>query len=79
MNQYSELLAPVKAIAHQAGDAIMKVYQGHYCVEQKCDDSPVTEADYAAHEVISKALAELTPGWPVLSEEGEVADFEDRS
>ncbi len=78
-SQYSELLAPVKAIARQAGDAIMKVYQGHYCVEQKSDDSPVTEADFAAHEIISKSLAELTPGWPVLSEEGAVADFEERS
>ncbi len=77
-NKYSELLAPVKAIAHQAGDAIMQIYQGHYCVEQKSDDSPVTEADYAAHEIISTALAELTPGWPVLSEEGEVVGFEER-
>ncbi len=79
MNQYSELLQPVKVIARQAGDAIMKFYQGHYCIEQKSDNSPVTEADVAAHEVISKALAELTPGWPVLSEESEVVDFEERS
>ncbi len=79
MSQYNKLLAPVKAIAHQAGDAIMKIYEGHYCVEQKSDNSPVTEADYAAHEIINKALTELTPGWPVLSEEGELVDFEQRS
>jgi len=78
MIQYSELLQPVTEIAHRAGEAIMVVYQGNYCVEQKCDNSPVTEADYAAHDVISKALAELTPDWPVLSEEGEVPDFEQR-
>ena len=59
MSKYSELLAPVKAVAHQAGDAIMKIYQGHYCVEQKSDDSPVTEADYAAHEVISNYHPDL--------------------
>ncbi|ALP52238.1 3'(2'),5'-bisphosphate nucleotidase CysQ [Candidatus Tenderia electrophaga] len=75
---YSELLEPVKAVAHAAGDAIMKVYQGHYCVEQKSDDSPVTEADYAAHNVIAERLAALTPDWPVLSEEGEAVAFERR-
>jgi len=76
--RYSELLAPVIEIAHQAGEAIMAIYQGHYCVEQKRDNSPVTEADYAAHEVISKYLAELTPDWPVLSEEGVPVAFEQR-
>lgn len=79
MSQYEELLQPVIEIAHQAGDAIMEIYEGHFfCVEQKPDDSPVTEADYAAHEVIAKGLAELTPEWPVLSEEGELPDFEAR-
>ena len=73
---HSDLLQYVVALAHQAGDAILDVYKGHYCVEQKCDDSPVTEADYAAHEVIYKGLSSLTPEWPVLSEEGELADFE---
>ncbi len=78
-SQYGELLEPVIALAHQAGDAILDVYKGHYCVEQKSDDSPVTEADYAAHEVIYKGLTALTSDWPVLSEEGELADFEERS
>lgn len=73
--QYSDLLEPVKAIAHQAGDAIMEIYDGLYCVEQKPDNSPVTEADYAAHNVIAAGLAQLTPDWPVLSEEGDAVDF----
>ncbi len=77
-SQYSELLEPVKAIAHQAGDAILELYQGHFCVEKKSDDSPVTEADFAAHEVIMKGLAELTPDWPVLSEEGDHIEYEQR-
>ena len=75
---YSELLQPVIALAHQAGDAIVEIYNGHYCVEHKCDDSPVTEADYAAHEVIHKGLSTLTPDWPILSEEGDLAEFEVR-
>ncbi len=35
----------------------------------KADDSPVTAADIAAHEVILKGLQALTPEIPVLSEE----------
>jgi 3'(2'), 5'-bisphosphate nucleotidase len=77
-SQYSDLLEPVKAIAHQAGDAIMEIYDGLYCVEQKPDNSPVTEADYAAHNVIAAGLAQLTPEWPVLSEEGEAVDYDVR-
>lgn len=75
----TELLEAVKAIARRAGDAIMKVYQGStFCVEQKADDSPVTEADYVAHHVIADGLAALTPAWPLLSEEGDAVDFEQR-
>lgn len=76
--EYRELLAPVKAIAHEAGEAIMKCYEGHFCVEQKSDDSPVTEADYAAHHIIAAGLARLTPEWPVLSEEGDDIPFQQR-
>jgi len=78
VKQYSGLLEPVKAIAHQAGDAIMEIYEGVYCVEEKPDHNPVTEADYAAHNVIAAGLAQLTPDIPVLSEEGEAVAFEQR-
>ena len=57
------------AIAREAGSAIMRVYAGHIAVESKDDNSPLTEADLAAHRVIVQGLQKLTPAIPVLSEE----------
>lgn len=59
----------VVAIAQQAGDAILNIYQRDFDVHNKQDDSPLTEADLAAHQIIAAALTELTPKLPVLSEE----------
>ncbi|MCU4674361.1 3'(2'),5'-bisphosphate nucleotidase CysQ [Catenovulum sp. 2E275] len=65
-----ELLEQVKEIARLAGDAIMTIYEhGDFELYQKNDESPVTTADYAANEVLIKALTELTPDIPVISEE----------
>lgn len=60
-------------IAREAGDAVMTVYcAGEAAVRQKVDQSPVTEADIAAHRVLVKRLAELaSPAFPVVSEEDE--------
>lgn len=65
------LLDPVIAIARDAGAAILEVYNRAetIAVTAKADDSPLTAADLAAHQVIVEALAVLTPGVPVLSEE----------
>jgi len=57
------------AIAHRAGTAIMEVYKGHIAVEIKDDDTPVTEADQAAEDIILGALRDLAPDIPVISEE----------
>ncbi len=62
-------LACVK-IADQAGLAILKVYnEDDLGIVTKDDDSPLTRADLASHKVIVAALEELTPDWPILSEE----------
>lgn len=71
----------VIAIAHQASQAIMAVYtesDGPLEVMNKADDSPLTRADIAAHKVIANGLAQLTPSWPVLSEESPEASILDR-
>jgi len=69
----------LQAIIHEAADAIMEIYQrADLGIETKSDDSPVTAADLAAHNVILAGLEALTPDIPVLSEEGVVA-FEKRS
>lgn len=73
------LVPEVADIARRAGDAILRVYGDDFDVARKADDSPVTEADIASHDVIVEALAELAPGLPILSEEDSRVEFETRS
>jgi 3'(2'), 5'-bisphosphate nucleotidase len=56
----------------------MQVYVQDFPVEHKADRSPLTEADLAAHHLITAALARLTPRVPVLSEESAEIDWEIR-
>lgn len=63
------LLNDVLAIAREAGEAIMRVYAQEFAVEHKDDDSPLTQADRQAHQIITTRLQALTPHIPVLSEE----------
>ncbi|MGH8541322.1 MAG: 3'(2'),5'-bisphosphate nucleotidase CysQ [Stenotrophobium sp.] len=63
------LMEEVLPIAVAAGDAIMRVYESDFAVTHKDDDSPLTQADLAAHHIIIKALSALTPELPCLSEE----------
>jgi 3'(2'), 5'-bisphosphate nucleotidase len=75
-----ELLQTIVTIAQQAGAEIMAVYQqgAGINVENKADDSPLTEADRRAHRLISERLSALTPDVPILSEEGELPAFNTR-
>ncbi|KMM82546.1 adenosine-3'(2'),5'-bisphosphate nucleotidase [Pseudomonas taetrolens] len=63
------LLAPVIELAHRAGEAILPFWRADVAVTAKADDSPVTAADLAAHQVLLDGLTALDPGIPVLSEE----------
>lgn len=57
-------------IAIVAGKKIRDIYvKGIFEKEIKSDNTPVTSADIAAHNIINAALQELTPDIPVLSEE----------
>ncbi len=63
----------------QAGEVILSIYNSdNLGVQFKKDGSPVTSADFAAHNVIKQALERLTPGWPVLSEEESDIPFSER-
>ena len=62
-------------IARQAGAAILGIYEQAFEVETKADDTPLTEADRAAHTEIVRGLAEVTPEIPVLSEGGKDIPF----
>jgi 3'(2'), 5'-bisphosphate nucleotidase len=65
-------------LARQAGERIMAIYQQDFSVQRKKDESPVTEADMAAHAVIDDGLEEIADEYPVLSEESVSIPFEDR-
>ncbi len=75
---YSDLLPEILAIADAAGVRVMGVYNTDFEVAYKADDSPVTAADLAAHNVILAALQKLTPDIPVLSEEAASAPWHER-
>lgn len=66
-------------IARQAGDEILKIYHTSFNVELKSDQTPVTEADIAADQLIQKLLNQLTPDIPVISEEADSIPFSIRS
>lgn len=73
------LLHEIVALARSAGSAIMKIYQSDDINEtSKADDSPLTRADLAAHQVIVEGLSKLTPGYPILSEEGAEIPYSER-
>lgn len=56
-------------ISRRAGTAILKWYDGDMGITQKADNSPLTKADLASHELINAELTRLWPETPILSEE----------
>lgn len=73
MNKNLEL-AVIAAI--HGGNEIMKIYNGSFEVEYKDDNSPLTQADKNANEVINIHLA--ASGIPVISEESKQVSYEVR-
>lgn len=74
-----DLLNKIELTAIKAGEAIMEIYNSNdFGVNYKDDDSPLTKADLAAHNVIVKDLKTYTPDVPVLSEESADIPFETR-
>lgn len=67
------------ALAQQAGDAILAVYDSEFAVEHKEDRSPLTAADIASHRVIVAGLSALAPQLPVLSEESAEIPYLERA
>lgn len=63
------LLSRIEGIVREAGGAIMAIYDHKFIIEQKADDSPLTQADTAANQIIINALEALSPEIPILSEE----------
>ncbi len=73
-----KLIEPVVDIAVDAGRAILKVYATEFDVQEKSDESPLTQADLASHRRIVAGLSALTPELPIISEEDGLPDFDER-
>jgi len=80
MNNYSNYLYTAIRAAVDAGKSIMDIYtspNAELNIELKADNSPLTRADKTSNELIVNTLAS-TP-FPVLSEEGKMTPYEERS
>ena len=73
------MLNRLKEIATEAGGVILSMYERRdYSTAEKTDDSPVTTADIVASELIEDRLKQSFPGIPVISEESEHQDYNER-
>ena len=71
------LLKTAIQAALDAGDVILNIYNsGDFDIEIKGDNSPLTKADKASHNVIMSYLTKTNI--PVLSEEGRAITYEER-
>lgn len=64
------------AAAVAGGEAIMAMYEGSYAVEQKANNTPLTEADIASNAIINRYLEPTKI--PIISEENKQVDYEHR-
>lgn len=72
-------IARLTAIVEEAGAAILEVYNTDFEVQTKGDESPLTQADLAAHRVIVAGLEALSPQIPIISEESAPPPFAERA
>lgn len=66
------LLEKIKKLAREAGKDILEIYNDSKLYTQvsfKEDNSPLTLADKASNKVIIETLSNLTPRYPIISEE----------
>ena len=71
-----DLLISAIKVSVEAGKKILEIYDTAFSVELKDDQSPLTAADKASHEIISSHLLKL--GFPILSEEGKTIPYDER-
>jgi 3'(2'), 5'-bisphosphate nucleotidase len=64
-----DMLPLLEELALEAGVAIMKIYAEDFVAEYKDDQSPVTEADTAAEEIIIAGLKTISTDIPIVAEE----------
>lgn len=72
------ILTEVIKIVRRAHDEILDVYQSDFSIAFKADNTPVTDADKRANEVIVEGLKSLTPTVPIISEEEPIPPYQRR-
>ncbi|AOY87122.1 3'(2'),5'-bisphosphate nucleotidase [Marinobacter salinus] len=75
---YSSILPDVIKVADEASEKVLHIYQSDFKVNYKEDQSPVTAADMASHDIILRGLRSIARDIPVLSEEGKDIPWEER-
>lgn len=68
--QLSSILPDVIRVADEASEKVLRIYQSDFKVNYKADESPITAADTAAHDIIVRGLRGISRDIPILSEEG---------
>ncbi len=63
-----EQIEQTLALAKRVASGILDFYQSDYTIDKKSDNSPVTQADLVASQLLEKELPSIAP-YPVLSEE----------
>jgi len=72
------MIVDIINIALDAGEKVLEIYRGDISVELKEDNTPVTEADKRANEIICEGLKRLDPNYHILSEENKNIEYERR-
>jgi len=74
----SRILSQLINLTTQAGEIIMDHRDNSTNYSIKADNTPLTLADKASHELIVSKLQKLTPNIPILSEESSHIPFSTR-
>jgi 3'(2'), 5'-bisphosphate nucleotidase len=75
---HEETLKQLVDISRRAGLTTLEWYDGDMGITQKSDESPLTKADLASHQLIHDELTRSWPDIPVLSEESAEIPWETR-
>jgi len=74
----ADILKSAVALAIKAGQKILAIYASDFNVNFKEDNSPLTEADLAAHRCLVEGLQALPGRFPLLSEESVAISYQER-
>ena len=78
-NDFFSLIHPLSEVVKKAATVIMDIYdENGYEVTIKADDSPVTQADIAANDIICNGLLQIDRNFNILSEENMQISYDER-